>query len=305
MRRSALNYKHLHYFWIVAREGSIARASHILHLTPQTISGQLRLFEKSIKTQLFEKKGRGLCLTDGGQLVLRYANEIFALGQDLQDTLQGGEAGRKLRVVVGILDSIPKEIAYNILQPALKFGQDLALTCIEGSLEKLVAELAVNRLDVVLADMPLTASYNIKAFNHFLGESSISFFASPDKAVAYRKRFPRCLHDAPMLMPTDTSYSGRAVRQWMRDMDLTPKIKGYFDDSALLKAFGKAGEGIFFMPSIIEKQVTRDYNVKVIGTITDVTEMYYAITLHRTISHPAINAIYEAAKTRMFSHREY
>lgn len=305
MRPTALNYKHLYYFWVVAREGGIGRASQVLHLTPQTISGQLRVFENSMNARLFEKKGRGLSLTETGQLVLRYANEIFSLGEELQKVLQRGEAGRKLRVVVGILDSIPKEIAYNILQPVLKFGEDLALTCIEGNLEKLVGELAVNRLDVVLADMPLTASYSVKAFNHFLGESTISFFASPAKAISYRKRFPRCLHDAPMLMPTESSYSGRAVRQWLRDMELTPKIKGYFDDSALLKAFGKAGEGIFFMPSIIEKQVMRDYNVKVIGTINEVSEMYYAITLHRRISHPAINAIYQAATRRMFSHREY
>ncbi|MES2625206.1 MAG: transcriptional activator NhaR [Pseudomonadota bacterium] len=305
MRSASLNYKHLYYFWIVAREGGIGRASRVLHLTPQTISGQLRLFENSIKTRVFEKHGRGLKLTESGQLVLRYAKEIFALGDELQETLEGGEVSRKLRVVVGILDSIPKEIAYDILQPALKFGPDLTLTCIEGNFEQLVTELAINRLDVVLADMPLTASHNVKAFNHFLGESTISFFASPDKAASYRKRFPRCLHDAPMLMPTESSYSGRAVRQWLRDMDLVPKIKGYFDDSALLKAFGKAGEGVFFMPSIIEKQVMRDYNVKVIGTISEVSEMYYAITLNRRISHPAINAIYEAAKTRMFAHREY
>ena len=305
MRSSAFNYKHLYYFWIVAREGSIARASGVLHLTPQTISGQLRLFEESIRCKVFRKHGRGLTLTEHGQLVLRYASEIFTLGEELQEVLERGEEGRKLRVVVGILDSIPKQIAYKILEPALKLGNDLTLTCIEGNFDKLVAELAVNKLDVVLADMPLTSAYNIKAFNHFLGESSISFFASPDKAAAYRRKFPRCLDDAPMLMPTENSYSGRGIRQWLRDKKLRPRIKGYFDDSALLKAFGKAGEGIFFMPSIIEKEVTRDFNVKVIGSTDEVNEMYYAITLHRRISHPAITAIYEAAKTGMFSHREY
>ncbi len=305
MSAASFNYKHLYYFWVVAREGSIARASGVLHLTPQTISGQLRLFEETIRCKLFRKHGRGLTLTENGQLVLRYATEIFILGEELQEVLERADAGRKLRVVVGILDSIPKEIAYKILEPALKLGSDLTLTCIEGNFDKLIADLAVNKLDVVLADMPLTSAYNIKAFNHFLGESSISFFASPDKAAALRRKFPRSLDDAPMLMPTESSYSGRGIRQWLRDMDLRPKIKGYFDDSALLKAFGKAGEGIFFMPSIIEKEIVRDYNVKIIGSTNEVTEMYYAITLHRRISHPAITAIYEAAKSSMFVHREY
>jgi LysR family transcriptional activator of nhaA len=305
MRPHTYNYKHLYYFLIVAREGSIARASGVLHLTPQTISGQLGLLEEAMHCKLFRKHGRGLALTENGQLVLRYASEIFTLGDELQEVLHRKDAGRKLRVVVGILDSIPKEIAYKIIEPALKLGSELTLTCIEGNFDKLVGELAVNKLDVVLADMPLTSAYNIRAFNHFLGESTISFFASPDKAVAYRRKFPYSLDDAPMLMPTESSYSGRGIRQWLLDMEIKPKIKGYFDDSALLKAFGKAGEGVFFMPSIIEKEVSKDFNVKMIGTTREVNEMYYAITLQRRISHPAITAIYEAAKTKMFTHREY
>lgn len=301
MPASSLNYKHLYYFWIVAREGSIAKASHILHLTPQTISGQLSQFEETIRTRLFQKQGRGLALTESGQLVLRYATDIFYLGEELQDVLKDARSGRRQRLVIGILDSIPKTIAYKILEPALKLGKDLTFNCIEGPLDKLVSQLAVNSLDVVLADAPISPGYNIKTYSHLLGESSLSFFASPYRAANYRKHFPQCLDGAPMLMPSDTSHIARAVKQWLRDHDLHPKIKGYFDDSALLKAFGKAGEGIFFMPSVIEKGVINEYNVRSIGQVAELTERYYAITAQRRISHPAVTAIYETARESLFS----
>lgn len=269
MPASSLNYKHLYYFWVVAREGSIAKASQVLHLTPQTISGQLSQFEETMKVRLLQKHGRGLALTESGQLVLRYATDIFYLGEELQE--------------------------------ALKLGKDLTFNCIEGPLDKLVSQLAVNSLDVVIADAPISANYNIKTYSHLLGESSISFFASHYRAANYRKHFPQCLDGAPMLMPSDASSIGRAVKQWLRDNDLRPKIKGYFDDSALLKAFGKAGEGIFFMPSVIEKSVIQEYNVRAIGKVDELTERYYAITAHRRISHPAVAAIYETARESLFS----
>jgi LysR family transcriptional activator of nhaA len=301
MARSILNYKHLYYFWIVAREGSIAKASQILHLTPQTISGQLSQFEETIRTRLFQKQGRGLGLTETGQVVLRYATDIFYLGEELQEVLQDTKAGRRQRLVVGILDSIPKAIAYRILEPALKYSKDLTFNCLEGNLDQLVSQLAVNSVDVVISDTPISGSYNIKTHTHMLGESAISFFASPHRAGQLRRSFPHCLDGAPMLMPTDQSSSGRAVKQWLRDKDLHPKIKGYFDDSALLKAFGKAGEGVFFMPAVIEKNVINEYNVRCIGTVEELSERYYAITAHRRISHPAVSAIYETARESLFS----
>jgi LysR family transcriptional regulator, transcriptional activator of nhaA len=301
MARSQINYKHLYYFWVVAREGSIAKAAKILHLTPQTISGQLSQFEESIRTPLFQKQGRGISLTESGQLVLRYATDIFHLGEELQEVLQDAKSHRRQRLVVGILDSIPKSIAYKILEPALKFSSDLTLNCIEGNLDQLVSELAVNSLDVVLSDTPISASYNIKTYSHMLGESAISFFASPQRASQLRRAFPKCLDGAPMLMPTDHSLSGRVVKQWLRDNDLHPKIKGYFDDSALLKAFGKAGEGVFFMPTVIEKAIIQEYNVRCIGTVDELSERYYAITTQRKIRHPAVNAICDAARDNLFS----
>ncbi|MES2603650.1 MAG: transcriptional activator NhaR [Pseudomonadota bacterium] len=301
MPASSLNYKHLYYFWVVAREGSIAKASQVLHLTPQTISGQLSQFEDSIRARLLQKQGRGLVLTESGQLVLRYATEIFDLGEELQEVLKDSKTSGRQRLVIGILDSIPKAIAYKIMEPALKLGKDLTFNCIEGPLEKLVSQLAVNSLDVVIADAPISARYNIKTYSHLLGESSISFFASHYRAANYRKHFPQCLDGAPMLMPSDGSSIARAVKQWLRDQDLHPKIKGYFDDSALLTAFGKAGEGVFFMPSVIEKSVIQQYNVRSIGQVAELTERYYAITAHRRISHPAVAAIYQTVRHSLFS----
>jgi LysR family transcriptional regulator, transcriptional activator of nhaA len=301
MARSQINYKHLYYFWVVAREGSIAKAAKILHLTPQTISGQLSQFEDSIRTPLFQKQGRGISLTESGQLVLRYATDIFHLGEELQQVLQDKKSHRRQRLVVGVLDSIPKAIAYKILEPAIKHSSDLTLNCIEGNLDQLVSQLAVNSVDVVLSDTPISASYNIKTYSHLLGESAISFFASPQRANQLRRAFPKCLDGAPMLMPTDHSLSGRVVKQWLRDNNLHPKIKGYFDDSALLKAFGKAGEGMFFMPTVIEKAIIQEYNVRCIGTVEELSERYYAITTQRRIRHPAVNAICEAARDNLFS----
>jgi LysR family transcriptional activator of nhaA len=301
MPASSLNYKHLYYFWVVAREGSIAKACRVLHLTPQTISGQLSQFEDSVGTRLLQKQGRGLTLTESGQVVLRYATEIFHLGEELQEVLKDAKVGRRQRLVIGILDSIPKAIAYKIMEPALKLGKDLTFNCIEGSLEELVSQLAVNSLDVVLADAPISPRYNIKTYSHLLGESSISFFASPHRATQYRKQFPQCLDGAAMLMPSDKSSMARVVKQWLRDRDLHPKIKGYFDDSALLKAFGKAGEGVFFMPSAIERSVIQEYNVRSIGQVGELTERYYAITAQRQIRHPAVAAICETARQSLFS----
>lgn len=304
MSRLSINYKHLHYFWIVAREGSIAKASSVLHLTPQTISGQLTLLEESLKTRLFRKQGRNLALTESGQLVFRYATDIFHLGEELEDLLQNKQSDRRQRLVVGILDSIPKSIAYRILAPVLKRSKDVALSCLEGNLEQLVSQLAINSVDLVLSDAPFSSNFNIKTHAHLLGESPLAFFASPQQAVQMQRTFPGCLNGAPMLMPTDHSASGRAVREWLRDNELHPRIKGYFDDSALLKAFGKAGEGVFVMPAVIEKDIIKEFNVRRIGTVDELTERYYAITAQRRIHHPVVTTILNTARDRLFPHHD-
>lgn len=296
---NSINYKHLQYFWAVAKEGSIASASEILHLTPQTISGQLALLEESIGEKLFQKQGRGLALTEKGRVVFRYADEIFSLGKELQDVIRGASPKGRLEFVVGILDCIPKTIAYKLLEPALQTHHEISIICKEGSLDQILGDLAIQKLDMVLADMPLTSSFKIKAYNHFLGESGITFFAKPDIAKKFSKNFPQSLNNAPMLMPTENSTIRRSIDQWFNELDIYPDIKGEFEDSALLKAFAQAGVGIFFMSTAIEKELCKQFNVKIIGRTEKVKEQFYAISTERKIRHPAIAAIDEKSKLNL------
>ncbi|MCG8379019.1 MAG: transcriptional activator NhaR [Proteobacteria bacterium] len=294
-----INYKHLHYFWTVAREGSIAGASKTLHITPQTISGQLTMLEESVGEKLFRRQGRGLTLSEKGRLVFRYADEIFNLGKELQDVIRGASPVGQLEFAVGILDCIPKTIAYKLLTPGLQTGFDISITCKEGPIDHILSELAVHKLDMVLADMPLTSSYNIKAYNHFLGESGITFFAKPEMSKQFSKNFPKSLNNAPILIPTENSTIRRAIDQWFDELEVYPKIMGEFDDSALLKAFGQGGVGIFFMPTVIEKDICKQFNVNIIGRTAKVKEQFYAISTERKIKHPAIASICKAAKQKI------
>ena len=297
----SLNYKHLHYFWVVAREGSIVSASEQLHITPQTISGQLSLLEESIGSALFERKGRRLILTEQGRVALRYAEEIFTLGQELRDVVRGASLDGQVEFVVGILDCIPKTIAYKLLEPAITTNNQVSIVCQEGSLDQILSDLAVHKIDMVLADMPLNSAYNIKAYNHFLGESELTFFGTPKLAKKYSVNFPESLDGAPLLLPTQNSTIRRALDQWFTEMDIFPRVTGQFDDSALLKAFGQAGVGLFSMPRIIEKDVCKQFDVKVIGRTSAVKEEFYAISAERKIKHPAIAAICDTARNRLFS----
>ena len=298
---NSINYKHLHYFWVVAREGSIASASRQLHITPQTISGQLSLLEESLGSELFEKKGRGLVMTEQGRITFRYAEEIFNLGNELSDVVRQGTQSGQVEFVVGILDCIPKTIAHKLLEPAFTISSNINIVCQEGSLEQILSELAIHETDLVLADMPLNSAYSIKAYNHILGKSDITFFASPELAKKYSKDFPNNLDGAPFLIPTQRSTIRRALDQWFNELGISPRIVGQFDDSALLKAFGQAGMGIFAMPQIIEKEVCRQFNVKIIGRTKTIQEEFYAISAERKIKHPAIVAICDSARDRLFS----
>lgn len=300
-----INFKHLHYFWVVAREGSIASASEILHLTPQTISGQLSLLEKSISSSLFERKGRGLVLTETGRMAYSYADEIFSLGQELGDVLRGTSAGTPVEFRVGIMDGIPKTIAYKLLEPALKLDHEITIVCNEGSIEQLLANLSIHKLDMILADMPLTSAWSIKAYNHELGDSGLSCFASPSLASQFKKGFPNSLNQAPMLLPTDNSTIRRSINQWLTDNDLYPLIVGEFDDSALMKSFGQAGVGLFFLPSIIEQEICKQYQVKVIGRVSEIREKLYAISAERKIRHPAVAAVCDEARHHFFEPEQY
>ena len=298
---NSLNFKHLRYFWVVAAHGSIARASEILHLTPQTISGQLSELEQQLNAKLFQKSGRNLVLTDTGRMVFSYADEMFRLGDELQDVLGGGTPGASLTLTVGVAMVVPKLLAYRVLQPVLTLQEPVRLICQEAPLADLLADLSVHKLDLVLADSPLSPTLNIRAYNHVLGESGISFFAARNIAGKYAKNFPQSLNGAPMLMPTLTSSLRRLLEQWFERCDIKPAIVAEFEDRALMKAFGEAGAGVFTSPTTVEDDVITKYGVRVIGRTLDIKERFYAITAERRIKHPAISAITEAARKELFT----
>lgn len=294
------NYKHLHYFWVVANEGSIARAAEKLFITPQTISGQLSMLEDRIGQALFERVGRRLRLTETGRLVLRYANDIFELGKELNDVLRGAPMVGNSEFIVSAASALPKTIVYKILEPSLDVSSDLSLTCREGPVETILGELAVHEVDMVLTDTPLTSAFSIKAYNHYLGQSHLSFFAAPELAATLNDEFPHNLKDAPILLPTKQYAVRQLFDKWCNDKNIYPVIKGQYDDSALMKSFGQSGFGVFFMPTIIEKEVTRTFGVEVIGRSTDLTQKFYAISSERKVTHPAIAAICNTARDIIF-----
>ena len=295
-----INYHHLLYFWTAAKEGSIARACEKLTLAQPTISGQLRLLEEALGEKLFTRAGRGLVMTEVGRVVFRYADEIFSLGREMQDVLKGRPAARPLRLFVGISDMVPKLIAYRVLQPALAMSESVHLICEEGSPEHLLADLAEHRLDVVLSDTPVSSLVRVKAFNHLLGTCGVTLFAVSKIAGLYRKEFPASLDDAPFLLPTKGSSLRSALDQWFDERKIRPRLVGEFKDSALMKTFGQAGAGIFAAPSAIEKEVREHYKVGVVGRVDSITERFYAISVERKLKHPAVVAIREAARDRLF-----
>ena len=297
---SHLNLKHLRYFWVVASEGSITRASEILHLTPQTISGQLRMLEESIGNKLFEKSGRNLVLSDTGQTVFSYADEMFSLESELTDVLEGRPNSNHLTFNVGVAMVVPKLIAYRVLEPVMSMQENVKLICHEAPLVDLLADLSVHKLDLVLADAPISPTLNVKAYNHLLGESGITFFASKKEANRYRRRFPDSLDGAPMLMPTNSSSLRRALDQWFEREGIKPQIVAEIEDRALMKAFGEAGTGIFTTPTAVEDDVIAKYGVKVVARTNDIQERFYAISAERRIKHPAVATIAEAAKESLF-----
>jgi LysR family transcriptional activator of nhaA len=296
----SLNMKHLRYFWAVATHGSIARASKVLHLTPQTISGQLRELEDQIGAKLFNKSGRGLAMTETGRTVFTYADEIFRLTAELQDVVSGQPVGAALQLHVGIAMVVPKLLAYRVLAPVLEMPEPVRLVCHEAPLVDLLADLSVHKLDLVLADSPINPALNIRAYNHALGESGITFFAAPKLAAGLRSGFPESLHGAPMLMPTPSSALRRALEQWFDRKGVAPLMIAEFEDRALMKAFGEGGAGVFTTPTTVEDDVRRKYGVEVIARTGDVRERYYAISAERHIRHPAVSTITESARNDLF-----
>ena len=295
-----LNYNHLLYFWSVAREGSVARAAEALHLTPQTVSGQLKQLEARIGAPLFQRVGRGLALTETGDLVRQYADEIFALGAELAQRVHGGEPHVPTVLDVGVVNSIAKLIAYRILEPALEGDAPSRVVCREADLDRLLGDLAVHRLDLVISDRPIPSGLNVRAYNHRLGESRITLFARHGVADRYRRGFPRSLDGAPLLLPAGGSTLRRGLDGWFERAGIVPRVVAEFDDSALLKAFGEAGTGLFPAPSAIAAQVERMYQAQAVGEADGVTEAYYAISPERKLKHPAVVRITELARTLVF-----
>ena len=296
-----LNYSHLHYFWTVAREGSIVRASHSLHLTPQTISGQLKLLDEAVGQALFSRVGRRVVLSDRGKVVFEYADEIFAVGAELASVVRGNHASGPKSLAVGIVNSMPKLIAERIIAPALTAEEPIRVRCHEASLEQLLSELAVHKLDLVLSDQPVPDGLNLKAYNHRLGASGLSFFVQRRQARRYRGRFPDSLSEAPMLLPSPNSALRRRLDDWFENRQLSPRIVGEFDDSALLKAFGEAGAGVFAGPSVIEDEICRMYRTSVIGQTDEIRERFYAISPERRLKHTAVVLVTDIARSDLLT----
>ena len=298
-----LNYHHLLYFWMVAREGSLARASAELRLAQSTVSKQIHQFEDVLGHALFAKSGRQLVLTESGRVVFRFADEIFRLGREMLDALRDRPIGKPLRVTVGIADVVPKLLAERVLAPAFTMVGPLRLVCKEDKPDRLLADLALHDLDVILTDAPASPNVKIRAFNHLLGESEIAFFGRKELAAKHRRGFPASLEGAPVLLPTENTALRRSLDQWFAANGVRPNIVGEFEDSALLKVFGLRGTGVFPAPVVVAKEVEAQYQVRSIARVPQVRERLYAVTVERRITHPAVVAICEAAKSLVFGEK--
>lgn len=289
-----MNYKHLHYFWTVARSGSVARASERLHLTPQTLSAQIKLLERSLGAALFRPAGRGIELTEAGRLALGYADEIFALGNALEVALskRGGSPAQPFRV--GITDVVPKTLAYRFLAPVRQLAEPVRLICREGKLDRLLAELGLHKLDLVLADRPIPARMHFRGQSRRLGESPLAFFATPAMAARCGS-FPACLDDAPLYLPGDDATVRGRIERWLEEQRLAPRVLGEFDDGALLKAFGQEGHGIFPAAAILADELVGRLGLVMLGRVDELQEEFYAITREAGEQQPAAITIIEEA----------
>ncbi|RQO81026.1 transcriptional activator NhaR [Acidovorax sp. FJL06] len=297
-----MNFKHLRYFWTVAKAGGVMRAGEQLHTTPQTLSGQIKQLEEWLGHDLFKKRGRGLELTSEGRVALGYAEQIFALGDELEKSIRLARGqSRPLEFRVGVADSVAKSVAYRLLEPALGLAEQVHMTCHEGKFPELVAQLSLHRLDLVLADEPVSKKIGVKAFNHALGSSGMSFFCAPALRRQLDGAFPKCLHGAPMLIQGPQSSVRQQLDHWFNKHQLQPRLVGEFDDSALMNAFGREGRGVFTSPTVLEEETQAQFGVEVIGRSSELVEEFFAISVERRISHPCVAAITKAARSDLFA----
>jgi LysR family transcriptional activator of nhaA len=295
-----LNYHHLLYFWTVAREGSVTKASEKLLLAQPTISGQIRQLEESLGSKVFRRSGRSLVLTDFGRLVYQYADQIFGLGRELSDVVRGRPAGRPMRLAVGIADVLPKLVVHRILEPVLKLPQAVRMICHEDTTERLLAELSLQELDLVLADAPIGPHVKVRAYNHLLGVSQVGVYAPARVAGKYRKGFPKATSGARWLLPIENSSIRRSLDQWFAQNEIQPEIVAEFQDSALMSVFAETTDSLFAAPTVIEDEVRKRYGAVLAGIVEHAEERFYAISVERQVKHPAVLAILGAAQAVLF-----
>lgn len=305
MKHSGLNLRHLYYFWVVAKEGGVTRAAERLGVAIQTISMQLAQLEQAIGKSLLTTQGRRLVLTEAGRVALNYADQIFLLEEQMQAALAETDLGSSMRLTVGISDSLPKLIAYRLLESALKLPQKVRLECYEGKFESLLADLALHKLDVVLTDRPVSAGTSLRVFSHPLGECQIMLFGIPALAKKYRADFPASLHGAPVLLPTRNNAVRGRIDQWFESHNVRPDVVGEFEDSALLSTFGRSGLGLFPAASILAADVAEQFGAELVGELSQVQEQFFAVSTERKIKHVAVEAILTATHGGVFSKAEH
>jgi len=296
-----MNFKHLHYFWVTAKAGGIMRAGEQLHTTPQTLSGQIKLLEDWLGRKLFQKSGRNLELTEDGRLALGYADQIFTLGAELENAVRLPRgSNRVLDFKVGVADSVTKSLAYRLLEPALTLDDPVRMICSEGKFPDLLAKLALNQLDLVIADEPMSKRMSVKAFNHALGSTPMSFFCAPTLRKTLQGDFPECLNDAPVLIQGAQASVRQQWEGWLSRHQLHPRTIGEFDDGALMTAFGRKGRGVFMAPSVMEADIVEQFGVEVIGRTDELVEEFFAVSVERRITHPCVAAITQTARGQLF-----
>ncbi len=297
-----LNYHHLLYFWMVAKHGSITRASVELRLAHPTISGQIHRLEAVLGEKLFVRSGRNLVLTDSGRIAFRYADEIFSLGQEFQDTLKGRSSGQPRRLVVGVSDVIAKSIVHRMLEPAFELRDKVRIICREArSADAFMGDLAVHAIDVVLADAPAGPGTPVRTFSHPLGECGSSFFAAAQLARTCRRRFPGSLDGAPVIVPGSDSTFRRALDEWFRSRKIRPEIVAELDDLALASVLAEKGLGVLAAPDVIANELRQRYTLQLVGGAKDIRQRFFAISVERKIKNPAVAAICELARKKIFA----
>lgn len=296
-----LNYHHFQYFWVIATEGSIAAAASKLKLSQPTLSAQLKNLEDSLQTQLFERKNRRLVLTEAGKTAFMYAEDIFSLGDEFVGVIQGKNVENRLKLRIGVVDSFPKLLTYDILRPLYQLEEPVHVVCLEGKRKDLLSSLATHDLDIILTDAPLSSDFSVKAYSHPLGECPMIVVGQPDLVNRGKKDFPNCLRTLPVLLPTPGTMLRREIDLWLEKKDVSPNIVAEFDDSALMKVFASHGEGVAFLPANLEQEVKKTMGLEVLAPVEDLLERIFLVSLERKVKHPLVAAVYENARGQVFT----